>query len=76
MLMGYCLSLIIGSLVTQTLFHRRLAVPLMETLQAMPIRAMLVDGCAMVVAWTLATYTGMQGIGTLMPGMPFTVKRS
>jgi len=65
-LIGYCLSLIIGSVVTLTLFHRRMAVSIVETLQVIPLRAMLVDGCAILAAWMLVAFTGMQGIGVLM----------
>lgn len=64
-LTGYCLSLVTGSLVTQTLFHRKMSIPIKETLRAMPLRAILVDGCAMAVTETIM-YTGLGSISTLI----------
>ncbi len=73
-LAGYCSSIIIGSVITQALFHRKLAIPLLGTLKAMPLRAMLVDVCAMLASFALGAYTEVQGIwALLLPGGAYLI---
>jgi O-antigen/teichoic acid export membrane protein len=64
-LAGYCLAIIITSIVTLALFHHMLTVPLGELVSAMPLRAVLIDCCAMVVSGLLVVYIDLHGILTL-----------